>query len=150
MVYLQLIRSVVCAIKSRMDPWRGLFGGCLGFIQGTWVGFWGVVGFWGWLSQRCDKNAQCSGRSSKSDAKVQKIFDICKFRGMKKYEKYIKVVERNGKDEKRKLGGVAPRVRPAGHERRREEDQEGMGDGEKKTRRAWGKMEKLVSFCLNF
>ena len=33
---------------------------------------------------------------------------------MKKYEKYIKVVERNGKDEKRKLGGVAPRVRPAG------------------------------------
>ena len=56
---------------------------------------------------------------------------------MKKYEKYIKVVERNGKDEKSKLGGVAPRVRPAGHERRRgrpggherrrEEDQEGMG-----------------------
>ena len=38
---------------------------------------------------------------------------------MKKYEKYIKVVERNGKDEKSKLGGVAPRVRPAGHERRR-------------------------------
>ena len=63
----------------------------------------------------------------KSDAKVQKIFDICKFRGMKKYEKYIKVVERNGKDEKRKLGGVAPRVRPAGHERRREVDQECMG-----------------------
>ena len=46
---------------------------------------------------------------------------------MKKYEKYIKVVERNGKDEKRKLGGVAPRVRTAGHERRREENQEGMG-----------------------
>ena len=33
---------------------------------------------------------------------------------MKKYEKYIKVVERNGKDEKSKLGGVAPRVRAAG------------------------------------
>ena len=91
----------------------------MGGYSGDLGCFWGVVGFWGWLSQRCDKNAQCSGRSSKSDAKVQKIFDICKFRGMKKYEKYIKVVERNGKDEKRKLGGVAPRVRPAGHERRR-------------------------------
>ena len=69
----------------------GLFGG----YSGTWVGFFlgGVVGFWGWLSQRCDKNAQCSGRSSKSDAKVRKIFEICKFWGMKKYEKYIKVVK---------------------------------------------------------
>ena len=94
----------------------------MGGYSGDLGCFWGVVGFWGWLSQRCDKNAQCSGRSSKSNAKVQKIFEICKFRGMKKYEKYIKVVERNGKDEKRKLGGVAPRVRPAGHERRREED----------------------------
>ena len=47
MVYLQLIRSVVCAIKSRIGLTRGLFGGCfggcLGFIRGTWVGFWGSV-----------------------------------------------------------------------------------------------------------
>ena len=68
---------------------------------------------------------------------------------MKKYEKYIKVVERNGKDEKSKLGGVAPRVRPAGR------GQEGMRDGERKTRRAWDRREwdrseKLVSFCLIF
>jgi hypothetical protein len=62
----------------------GLFGGYSGVVWGTWVGFLG------WLSQRCDKNAQCSGQSSKSDAKVRKIFEICKFRGMKKYEKYIK------------------------------------------------------------
>lgn len=30
--------------------------------------------------------------SSKFYAKIRKIFEICKFRGMKKYEKYIKVV----------------------------------------------------------
>ena len=90
MIYLQRIRSVVCAIKSRMGLTRVLFGGCFGvicgFIQGTWVGFGG------WLSQRCDKNAQCSGRSSKSDAKVQKKIDVCKFRRLKNIEKYIKVV----------------------------------------------------------
>jgi hypothetical protein len=63
----------------------GVYSGDLGWFLG--------VGFGGWLSQRCDKNAQCSGRSSKSDAKVRKIFEICKFRGMKKYEKYIKVVK---------------------------------------------------------
>ena len=42
MVYLQLISSVACAIKSRMGQMRGLFWGCLGFIRGTWVGFGGV------------------------------------------------------------------------------------------------------------
>ena len=64
-----------------------LFGGCFGVIRGTWVGFWGLV------VATMRQNAQCSGRSSKSDAKVRKIFEICKFRGMKKYEKYIKVVK---------------------------------------------------------
>lgn len=100
---------------------------CGGYFGVVCVLFGVYSGDLGWLSQRCDKNAQCSGRSSKSDAKVQKIFNICKFWRLKNIEKYIKVVERNGKDEKSKLGEVAPRVRPAGHERRREEDQKGMG-----------------------
>ena len=87
-------------------------------------------------------------------AKVQKIFNICKFWRLKNIEKYIKVVERNGKDEKSKLGGVAPRVRPAGRGQEGME-QEGMRDGERKTRRAWDRREwdrreKLVSFCLIF
>ena len=90
MIYLQRIRSVVCAIKSRMGLTRGLFGGCFGVCFGVVWGTW--VGFGGWLSQRCDKNAQCSGRSSKSDAKVIHFFDICKYWRLKKYEKYIKVV----------------------------------------------------------
>ena len=54
MVYLQRIRSAVCAIKSRIGLTRvlfggcfgvgwWLFGGCFGVIRGTWVGFWGLV-----------------------------------------------------------------------------------------------------------
>ena len=33
MVYLQQIRSAVCAIKSRMGPWRWLFWGCFGVVR---------------------------------------------------------------------------------------------------------------------
>ena len=47
MVYLQRIRSVVCAIKSRLGLMRGLFGGCFGVV------FWGLFGVYsgdlGWF-----------------------------------------------------------------------------------------------------
>lgn len=44
MVCLQRIRSVVCAIKSRMSPWRGLFGGCSGVVRELVAGLGLVFG----------------------------------------------------------------------------------------------------------
>ena len=44
MVYLQRIRSIVCAIKSRMGLTRGLFGGCFGVVWGLFGGLGSVFG----------------------------------------------------------------------------------------------------------
>ena len=56
MVYLQWIRSVICAIKSRMGQLRGLFWGYFGGVLGVFGGL-GLVfggGFLGGVGCRND------------------------------------------------------------------------------------------------